>query len=76
MTKDQFDVAYGAFCQRRSFRAFLIEFLSGSQLLIGHPEAVRREGQLYVARCSDGSYVLFPAESVSRLLDVPGAGNS
>jgi hypothetical protein len=70
MTREQFDAAYRAFCRRRPFRAFLIEFTSGNQLLIGHPEAVRNEGQLYVARCPDGGYVVFAAESVSRLVDV------
>jgi hypothetical protein len=30
MTKDQFDAACRAFCQRRPFRAFLIEFRSGT----------------------------------------------
>jgi hypothetical protein len=69
MTSDQFDTAYRAFCRRRPFRPFMIEFMSGTQLLIGHPEAVRQEAQLYVTRCPDGGYVLFAAESVSRLLD-------
>ena len=71
MTSDQFDAAYHAFCRRRPFRAFLVEFTSGNQLLIGHPEAVRNEGQLYVTRCPDGGYVVFAADGVSRLLDVP-----
>jgi hypothetical protein len=70
MTKDQFNAAHRAFCRRRPFRAFAIEFSSGAQLLIGHPEAVRDETQLYVTRCPDGAYVLFAAEGVSRLLDV------
>jgi hypothetical protein len=70
MTKDQFDAAYRAFCRRRPFRAFLVEFTSGSQLLIGHPEALRNEGQLCVTRCPDGNYVLFAAEGVCRCLDV------
>jgi hypothetical protein len=69
MTIGQFDTSYRAFCRRRPFRAFLIEFLSGGQLLIGHPEAVRNEGQIYVTRCPDGAYVVFAAESVCRLLD-------
>lgn len=73
MTKDQFDAAYRAFCRRRPFRAFLIEFTSGNQLLIGHPEAVRNEAHLYVMRCPDGGHVVFAAESVSRLLDLPTA---
>ena len=54
MTTDQLDTAYRAFCRRRPFRAFLIEFTSGHQLLIGHPEAVRNEAHLYAMRCPDG----------------------
>ena len=71
MTEDQFDLARRGFCQRQPFRAFLIEFTSGAQLLIGHPEAVRNEAELYLMRCPDGGYVVFAAESVSRMLDVP-----
>lgn len=70
MTEDQFDIAFGAFCRRRPFRAFLIEFSSGAQLLIGHPEAVRHEAELYMMRCPDGAYVVFATEGVARLLDV------
>jgi hypothetical protein len=58
---------------RRPFRAFLIEFTSGTQLLIGHPETVRSDFHVYVMRCPDGGYVVFAAESVSRLLDLPTA---
>lgn len=73
MTQDQFDVAHRGFWRRRPLRPFLLEFTSGAQLLIGHPEAVRSEGQLYVTRCPDGGYVVFAAEGVVRLLDVPTA---
>jgi hypothetical protein len=76
MTNKQFDTAYRAFCRRQPFRPFLIEFASGNQLLIAHPEAVRPEADLYVARSSDRGYVLFAAEGVSRLLDVPTAATS
>ncbi len=71
MTDEQFEAAYRAFRRRQPFRAFLIEFTSGTQLVIGHPEAVRREAQFYVTRRPDGGYVLFAADTVSRLLDVP-----
>jgi len=70
MSKEQFDAAYRAFWRRRPFRAFCIEFLSGEQLLVGHPEALRKEANLYLMRCPDGGYVVFAAESVSRLLDL------
>ena len=43
MTTEQFDAAYRAFCRRRSFRPFLIEFTSGYQVQVAHPEAVRNE---------------------------------
>ncbi len=73
MMKNQFDVMHRAFCRRRPFRPFLIEFTSGHQLQIGHPEAVRNEADLFGMRCPDGGHVVFVAESVSRLLDVPTA---
>lgn len=73
MTKDQFDTACHAFCKRRPFRTFSIEFSSGHQLSISHPEVIRNEGSLYAMRCPDGGHVVFAAESVSRLLDMPTA---
>lgn len=73
MTKEQFDAACRAFCRRRPFRPFSIEFNSGSRLLVGHPEAVRNEALFLVMRSPDGGYVLFTPESVSHLLDLPPA---
>jgi hypothetical protein len=73
MTTDQFDAAYRAFCRRRPFRAFLIEFTSGNHILITHPEVIRREAHLYVMRRPDGGHVVFAADSASRLLDLPAA---
>lgn len=70
MTGETFDAAYWAFCRRRPSRPFVIEFASGQQLLIGHPEAVRNEGPLYVMRTTDGGHVVFDADSVCRILDV------
>ncbi len=69
MTADQFDRAYHGFCRRRPFREFLIEFASGHQVGIRHPEGVRGEGNLYAMRSPDGGSMVFSAESVSRLLD-------
>ena len=71
MTAEQFDAAHQAFRRRQPFRAFLIEFTSGAQMLVGHPEAVRQESQLYVTRSPDGGYVLFAADNIARLFDVP-----
>lgn len=71
MTIEEFDTACQGFCRRRPFRTFPMEFSSGSQLPISHSEVVRNEGRLYVMRCLDGGHVVFAAESVSRLLDIP-----
>ncbi len=73
MTRDQFDVACRAFCRRRPFRHFMIEFGSGHQVVVGHPEAVRSEAELYLIRSPDGGYVVFAAQTVTRLLDLPMA---
>ncbi|HYV38905.1 MAG TPA: hypothetical protein VE988_24690 [Gemmataceae bacterium] len=76
MTEKQFDLTYRGFCRRRPFRAFLIEFKSGNQLLVSHPEAVRFEIALYAVRRKDGGHEVFAADSVSRLLDLPLASTS
>jgi hypothetical protein len=73
MTTDQFDASYRGFSRRQPFRTFLIEVASGNQLVISHPEAVRNEADLYAMRFPDGGHVVFAAESVSRLLDLPAA---
>ena len=71
MTPKQFDIAHRSFCRRRSpFVKFLVEFTSGQQVLVLHPEAIRREGELYAMRSPDGANLVFAAESVTRLFDV------
>ena len=71
MTPKQFDVTFRAFCRRRPFRRFCLEFTGGTQAQIRHPEAMRREGDLYALRAPDGGSMVFAAESVARLLDLP-----
>ena len=71
MTPTQLERALKGFNQRRPFRRFLIELESGRDLSIVHPEAIRREDDLYVVRLPDGGHVLFAAASVTRLFDPP-----
>ena len=71
MTPIEFDAACRGFCRRRPFRAFILEFTSGNQMVISHPEAVYDAGVYYVERRPDGGFVVFSAESLSRLLDIP-----
>ena len=74
MTREQFDEAHAAFCRRQPFRRFRIKFVSGNETIIRHPKAIRREGESHLARMADGGYVVFAAEAVCRVLDVPRAG--
>jgi hypothetical protein len=71
MNADLLEHALRAWCRRRPFRRFLIEFNSGGQLAVVHPEAIRREGELFVNRSADGRYEVFPSENISRLLESP-----
>ena len=71
MSPAQFETALRGFCRRRPFQSFLVEFTSGNQMLVPHPEAIGPRGGLYLLRRPDGGYVAFAAESVARLLDVP-----
>lgn len=70
MTDEEFDAANQAFRRRTPFRPYLIEFVSGGDLSIVHPESIRKEERLYVARRPDGGFELFTAEGVSRVIDI------
>ncbi len=71
MNADEFAAALYVYCRRRPFRRFMIEFTSGVQAEVKHPEAIRRRGLFYVFRGTDGGYSVFVPESVARFLDVP-----
>jgi hypothetical protein len=71
MTKEEFEIAYRAMSRRRPFRPFLIEFLSGAQQRIVHPEALRSEPHFFVLRIPDGGFSVFTAAEVCRLFDQP-----
>lgn len=71
MNADDFDTALFVYCRRRPFRKFIIEFNSGAQVPIKHPEAIRRHGISYVLRATDRGFSVFVPESVTRLLDIP-----
>lgn len=71
MSPVELDAALRGFCRRRKFRPFLIEMVSGSKVLVPHPEAVDSKASLYFLRRPDAGYVMFAAESVCGLLDLP-----
>jgi hypothetical protein len=71
MSEDELKAALQAYRSRRPFRPFLIEFSSGSEVLVPHPEAVDHRGALFHYRGPKRAQSLFTAASVCRLLDLP-----
>ncbi len=56
--------------RRVPFRPFLIEFMSGSTILVSHPESVGTSGTLFLYRGPDFAYRFFYGESVCQLIEV------
>lgn len=71
MSPVEFETALRGYCHRRRFQPFLVEFCSGHQMLVPHPEAIGPKAGVYLMRNPDGGYVTFTAVSVARLIDVP-----
>ena len=71
MTERELEASLRAYCRRRPFRPFLLEFLSGVQVVIDHPEGVGAlANQIWLYRGPKGAQSLFPCASVCRLLDI------
>jgi len=71
MTIQELDRIIRAFNRRRPFRPYLIEFVSGDRVLIGHPEAVSRTATLYTYFDPEQRVRVFTASGVCQLLDPP-----
>lgn len=72
MTEAEFSVSLRAFSQRRPFRHFVIEFFSGQQIQIKHPEAVDSFAGVWLFHEPQSKRaVVFASSSVCRLLDPP-----
>jgi hypothetical protein len=71
VTNQELESSLRAYCRRRPFRSFLLELLSGVQVVIDHPECVGfLANQLWLYRGPKGAQSLFPCASVCRLLDI------
>ena len=69
MTADDLERALRALARRRPFRRLLIEFHSGDRIVVSHPEAIERYGELFLHRGTDGGHRIFAAVSVGQLID-------
>jgi hypothetical protein len=75
MKEQTFERTLRAFNQRRPFKPFLVELVSGAQLTVDHPQALvhRARAAMYVD--PDGNFTLFDNEGVSQLTDIKGNGS-
>ena len=70
MSNDELATALRPMLSRIPFRPFLIEFMSGSSILVSHPETVVRRGVVFLYRASDSAYRIFNGASVCQLIEV------
>jgi hypothetical protein len=70
MTSRVFETSLRAFQIRQPFKPFMIELVSGGEILVQHPEAVVTQSGAAVFFSTDGGITLFDAESVSCLSDL------
>jgi hypothetical protein len=61
--------ALRAYSRRRPFRPYVLEFVTGEPLTVGHPEALAISGDVVIYRARDGLYRLFDSTSVCQLRD-------
>jgi hypothetical protein len=71
VTDQELEWALRAYTRRRPFRPFLIEFVSGSQVRMEHPDAIAFVKPLWLYRGPKRAQTLFASSAVCRLLDVP-----
>jgi hypothetical protein len=67
MQAESFDRSLRAFNNRRPFRPFTVELVSGVRIVVEHPEALVFRGGVAVFFAADGEITLFDHESVSQL---------
>lgn len=69
MIEEKFAISLNAFLRRRPFRPFVIQFISGEHLKVGHPEVVVIEPSGVVRFNKGRAHRLFDESSVCQLLD-------
>ena len=69
MSNDDLKESLRAYLRRRPFQPFLVEFFSGVQIRVHHPEGIAPHRQFWIYRGPGKSQSLFLSSSVCRLLD-------
>jgi hypothetical protein len=70
MTPSGFRRALGVFARRRPFRPFRIEFFTGEEIVVRHPEAVDIRDHFVAYIATDMHVRLFDSFSVCQLLEM------
>jgi hypothetical protein len=73
MTETNFEKGLQAFRRRRPLKSFIVELVSGSAIVVDHPEALATRGSVGVYIDTDGNYTFLDATSVSRFCDDLGS---
>lgn len=67
MDAKSFERTLRAFARRRPFRPFTVELVSGSDLLIEHPEALIFRGKVAIHIDKEEEWTIFDNEGVSKI---------
>ena len=70
MSSDDLRRALQLLLRRVPFRPFLVEFMSGSSILVSHPESIDSNETFFLYRGPDSAYRIFHGESVCQLIEV------
>lgn len=73
MDQDAFERALRSFSQRKPFKAFVVELVSGSCLQIDHPESLISRGPVAVHIDKNYEYTLFDHTTVSKMTSITDA---
>ena len=67
MNAKSFERSLRAFARRRPFRPFVVELVSGTSLLIEHPEALIFRGAVAIHIDKEDEWTIFDNEGVSKI---------
>lgn len=76
MSADAFERTLRAFAQRKPFRPFTVELVSGTRIRIDHPEALVYRGGVAVFISAKGAPTVFDHEGVSQVSGPSGQAAS
>lgn len=62
-------------CQRTPFRPFVVELVSGSRIVVEHPEALVYRSGVAVYISPGGALSIFDHEGVSRITELADSGS-